>query len=197
MAKNLKQQWAVLLLADGFDEVNVVSLAKEFRLNGLPVQLVGLKADACSSNHGLQLLPDATIESLNDLSIGMVILPAGRDAAFRLRSDPRIRRLLQAAMADKKPIALSLDSFQLFRRAGFLLAGLGSSRETDEALLVQAPGQDDSEFARLSRRMYTQRVAPVNKESHDDITLPDSHNLNGMRSALSGASGIQSAIVAG
>lgn len=92
-----------LLLADGFDEgaVSIVSIV--LRQAGLPVSLVGLRAKQVRGAHGLIIVPNTSLDRVLEESspILALILPGGAGHLARLRTDPRVKNLLQQVVAER------------------------------------------------------------------------------------------------
>ncbi len=87
----------LLLLADGFDEVQVTTLISGLRGAGLPLTTVGLKRRGIRGMHGVVIVPDTSLsEVLRSLpSVGVLIIPGGEAAIAAWRADPRFEDLVE------------------------------------------------------------------------------------------------------
>ena len=68
---------ALILFADGSEELEAVTVVNILRRGGVTVTLAGLKAGPLRGSRGTLLLPDATLDEALTHSYDMVILPGG------------------------------------------------------------------------------------------------------------------------
>ncbi|MFN7064735.1 MAG: DJ-1 family glyoxalase III [Aquificaceae bacterium] len=93
-----------VLLAEGFEEVEVVAPIDVLRRAGVEVFIAGLTKEPVASARNIKIVPDTTIDRLNPEELDMVILPGGAGGVERLKSDPRVERLVKAMQEKKKLI---------------------------------------------------------------------------------------------
>jgi hypothetical protein len=86
----------LLLLAEGFPEAEATLYISELRAAGLPLKTVGLTRRPVRSEHGVQIVPDLTVDAVIQTSprIALLILPGGKATVGASRTDPRTRLLL-------------------------------------------------------------------------------------------------------
>jgi 4-methyl-5(b-hydroxyethyl)-thiazole monophosphate biosynthesis len=82
-------------LADGFEEIEAVTVIDLLRRAGVEVCTAGLHSRSVTGSHAIALEADATLDSVADQPYDMVVLPGGMPGAQRLREDPRIARLVR------------------------------------------------------------------------------------------------------
>lgn len=82
-------------LADGFEEIEAVTVIDILRRGGIDVITAGLEAGPVRGSHGLSLVPDATLDDALAADYEMVVLPGGLPGADNLESDERVTGLLR------------------------------------------------------------------------------------------------------
>jgi 4-methyl-5(b-hydroxyethyl)-thiazole monophosphate biosynthesis len=121
-------------LADGFEEVEAVTIIDLLRRADIDVVTAALADRRVTGNHGITIEADTTLDAALDgaAPFDMVALPGGLPGARHLQSDPRVLDALRAAAARgaytaaicAAPIALAEAGLLRGRRAtsfpGFL-----------------------------------------------------------------------------
>lgn len=95
----MKKAAVVVPLAEGFEEIEAITIVDVLRRAGEDVATAGLGAGPCKGSHGISVTPDCRIEDVDPAALRMVVLPGGMPGAATLRDDPRVMKLLQAASA--------------------------------------------------------------------------------------------------
>jgi 4-methyl-5(b-hydroxyethyl)-thiazole monophosphate biosynthesis len=85
----------IVPLADGFEEIEAVSVIDILRRGGVKVTTAGLHPGVAKGAHGIDIQPDTTLDTALDMKADMVVLPGGMPGAEHLRDDPRVMALLQ------------------------------------------------------------------------------------------------------
>lgn len=117
----------LVLLADGFEEMECVIIVDVLRRGGLDVTLAGLAEGARVGSHGIRIVPDCSLEQVADTSSGFaaLVLPGGMPGARNLREDARVLELIRRFVQDARvvgaicaaPIALEAAGVLGGRRA--------------------------------------------------------------------------------
>jgi 4-methyl-5(b-hydroxyethyl)-thiazole monophosphate biosynthesis len=98
---------AVVLLADGFEEVEAMSIIDVLRRAQIETTVAALHSGPVMSAHSVKVLPDALIDAVNADDFDVVALPGGQPGANNLNADPRVRKLLmQFALKGKLTAAI-------------------------------------------------------------------------------------------
>lgn len=84
MAKTL------LLLAEGFEEIEAVTVADVLRRAEIEVLLVAVSESPVRGSHGIAILADATLAQVDADAFDALILPGGMPGAKTLREDERV-----------------------------------------------------------------------------------------------------------
>lgn len=81
-------------LAEGFEEIETLTVVDVLRRAGILVVLAGLRAGPVESVRNVSILPDEPLEALKADDFDMIILPGGQPGTSNLCADVRIKRLL-------------------------------------------------------------------------------------------------------
>lgn len=84
----------LLPLAEGFEELEAVTVIDLLRRAGIEVISAGLAEGPVRASRGTRVIPDTTLEAVAEETFDMIVLPGGLPGADHLDRDPRIRRLL-------------------------------------------------------------------------------------------------------
>lgn len=109
-------------LADGFEEIEALAVVDILRRAEIEVVLAGLHEGAVRSARNINIIPDATLDSINAAAFDMIVLPGGQPGTDNLNSDPRIHELLKEFDAREKLIGAICAAPIILASAG-LLAG--------------------------------------------------------------------------
>lgn len=149
----------LVIVADGFEETEVIAFMSILRQAGLCVKSVGLTSGLVSSIHGVWLMPDLTLADIDDLidtkSVSAVILPGGRQNLSRLKADPRVHRLLRQVVAQRGRIVTNSEGLQVPRAAAIWTNAPVEMDENPELpVLLRKPEQSPEAFAQyLAQRL--------------------------------------------
>jgi 4-methyl-5(b-hydroxyethyl)-thiazole monophosphate biosynthesis len=84
----------VILLADGFEEVEALAPADILRRMGLSVVLAGISGRQVTGAHGIVITADKTLNQIKKETPAMVILPGGMPGAKNLAASSAVADLL-------------------------------------------------------------------------------------------------------
>ena len=85
---------AVVILADGFEEIEAVTLIDVLRRAGVEVTVAGLSGDRAKGAHGIDIVTDVLLENLS-FKPDIVVLPGGMPGSENLGKDPGVVTLLE------------------------------------------------------------------------------------------------------
>jgi 4-methyl-5(b-hydroxyethyl)-thiazole monophosphate biosynthesis len=85
----------VVLLADGFEEIEAMAIIDILRRAEIDVVVAGLHDGDVKSARGVRVIPDTTIDTVKAEDFDMVVLPGGQPGADNLNADPRVRDLIR------------------------------------------------------------------------------------------------------
>ncbi len=107
-------------LADGFEEIEAVTVIDILRRAGITVVVAGLRGGPVRGSHGIALETDCSLHESLKGQYDMAVLPGGMPGADNLRDDPRVIGLLRALAEDKKFTAAICAGPQVLAAAGLL-----------------------------------------------------------------------------
>jgi len=86
-------------LAEGFEEIEAVTVVDVLRRAGVEVRTAGLAGLRVTGSHGITVEADATLDSVGAGGFDMIVLPGGLPGSTHLREDPRVIALLREVQA--------------------------------------------------------------------------------------------------
>lgn len=96
----------LLILADGFEEIEALGTADILRRLKVDVVLAGLdSAETITGAHGMKIIPDATLSDVARDTFDAVILPGGMPGAANLDNSTTVTDVLIKAEKENKIIA--------------------------------------------------------------------------------------------
>ncbi len=85
----------VILLADGFEELEAVAIIDVLRRAGIEVLSAGLREGPVSSARNIKVIPDTLIDTISADDFDMLVLPGGIPGADNLNANERVRALIR------------------------------------------------------------------------------------------------------
>lgn len=107
-------------LAQGFEELEAVTVIDLLRRAGIQVITAGLESGPVKASRGVVLIPDTTLDQALDQTFDMIVLPGGLPGADHLDQDPRIHQLLQKTAAAGRYTAAICAAPKVLAHAGLL-----------------------------------------------------------------------------
>ena len=110
----------LMILADGFEEIEALGTADILRRLHLEVVLAGLNKDKVTGAHNIAVIPDTSLEAVAGEDFDAVILPGGMPGAANLDADRMVDEVLQKASASGAVIAAICAAPYLLAKRGLL-----------------------------------------------------------------------------
>lgn len=82
-------------LAEGFEELEAVSVIDILRRGGVEVVVAGLTQGSIKGSRDIVLVPDTTLDEAMERDYDMISLPGGAPGVERLQADQRVQKLLE------------------------------------------------------------------------------------------------------
>lgn len=96
----------LVFLADGFEEIEALTVVDYFRRVNIGVDTVSIKNDYfVMGSHNIIVRADKLIDKINLDDYSVLFIPGGRKGAERLRDDINVIRIVKKFNQDKKTIA--------------------------------------------------------------------------------------------
>lgn len=96
---------AAVLLADGFEEIEAVTVIDVLRRGEVEVLVLGTTGGEPVGAHGISLRADGLLADHAGEIFDLVVLPGGMPGASNLRDDPAVQALVQAQHAAGRQLA--------------------------------------------------------------------------------------------
>jgi len=111
---------AVILLADGFEEMEAVILADTLRRGKWRVALAGVTGMSLTGSRGVRVLAEVPWRGTNHEEFDVMILPGGREGTTRLASEESVLEALRERASANKWIAAVCAAPLVLKAAGVL-----------------------------------------------------------------------------
>lgn len=107
-------------LAEGFEEIEAITLIDLLRRAGIEVVSAGLTAGPVRASRGTVVVPDSTLDAVAAEGFDLVVLPGGLPGADHLDRDPRISPLLRRILDSGGYAAAICAAPRVLANAGLL-----------------------------------------------------------------------------
>ncbi len=120
---------SLIFLADGFEEVEAVTVIDYLRRAGIEVKICSIQGrEIVRGAHNIYVKADCLIENLPvDELYDAVILPGGLPGAYNLRDDTRVIDIIQRQYEDGRLVAAICAAPVILERAGLTEGRRGTS----------------------------------------------------------------------
>ncbi|RMD52019.1 MAG: DJ-1/PfpI family protein [Nitrospirae bacterium] len=120
----------LILLAEGFEELEAVTIIDVLRRAEIDVTVAGLKEGAVKSARGIRIIPDTTLDEVKDKDFDMVVLPGGQPGTDNLAADERVKELIRKMYSKGKYTAAICAAPYVLSEAGVLKEKAATSYPT-------------------------------------------------------------------
>lgn len=107
-------------LANGFEDLEAVTVIDLLRRANINVITAGLAAGPVRGSRGTIIVPDATLDDALKNQYTMVVLPGGQPGATHLENDERIKNLITKMSTEKSYIAAVCAAPKVLAATGIL-----------------------------------------------------------------------------
>ena len=107
-------------LAQGCEEIEAATIVDVLRRAGVDVVTAGLAPGPVRGSHGMQLVPDTSLDAVLEERFDMVALPGGMPGASHLAGDARLLALLRRMAEAGKYVAAICAAPTVLAQAGLL-----------------------------------------------------------------------------
>ncbi len=107
-------------IAEGFEELEAVTLIDVLRRAGLEVVVASLGDSPVAGSHGIRIAADTPLAALAEQEFDMIAMPGGMPGAEHLKKDARIAALVRRLHAEGKPVAAICAAPMVLEAAGVL-----------------------------------------------------------------------------
>ena len=110
----------IVLLADGFEEIEALTPVDMLRRAGLDVKTVGISGRAPTGAHGIPVICDATPDEINLSKVTMAIFPGGMPGATNLDKSDYTDKVIAAVIENGGHLAAICAAPLIFCKRGLL-----------------------------------------------------------------------------
>ena len=133
-----------VFLADGFEEIEGLTVVDLMRRAGITITTVSIKnTKQITTSHGITMLTDAIFAETDFADADMLVLPGGMPGTLHLKDHEGLGKLLQKAYKNEKYLAAICAAPTVFEKYGFLEGRKATSYPAMEEELKSADYQTD------------------------------------------------------
>ncbi len=110
----------IVLLADGFEEIEALTPVDMLRRAGLEVKTVGIYGKTAVGAHGIQVICDTTADNVDLSRITMAVFPGGMPGATNLDASDFTDKVISSVMANNGHLAAICAAPLVFGRRNLL-----------------------------------------------------------------------------
>ncbi|MBE6062444.1 MAG: DJ-1/PfpI family protein [Clostridium butyricum] len=136
-----------VLLAEGFEEVEALTVSDIMRRANVLCDLVSMKDKKVKSSHGVTIEADRIFDE--SMEYDLVVLPGGMPGALNLRDDERVIKFLKKQNSSSKLIGAICAAPIVLGKAGL----------TEGLKMTSYPGFEDE----LSKCIYSEEAVVIDK----------------------------------
>jgi len=107
-------------LAEGFEELEAITITDLLTRAGIEVVTAGLKPGPITASRGTTVIPITDLDSALEQEYDMIVLPGGQPGANNLQGDPRVLLALQKMSAKGQFVAAICAAPKALAEAGIL-----------------------------------------------------------------------------
>ena len=126
----------LLLLAEGFEEIEAISVVDILRRAEIPV-VVAAVGDSLEveGGHGIVVLADTLLKEVDPEEFSLVVLPGGRKGVENMEKDPYVKKILESFSSKGKNIAAICAAPSLLAKRGLLKGKKATSYPSFQEIL--------------------------------------------------------------
>jgi 4-methyl-5(b-hydroxyethyl)-thiazole monophosphate biosynthesis len=94
-----------VLLADGFEEIEAVTIVDVLRRADVEVRTLALKDKTVRGAHGISMQADGLLDHESQRLWDLLVLPGGQPGANTLRDDPRVASMIERQLSQNRKVA--------------------------------------------------------------------------------------------
>ena len=107
-------------LAEGFEELEAVTIIDLLRRAEIEVVTASLNGQTVTASRGTRVVADTSMDKVLEQDFDMVVLPGGLPGADHLDADDRIHEILQRTAENDRPIGAICAAPKVLARSGLL-----------------------------------------------------------------------------
>lgn len=120
----------MVILAEGFEEIEAVSVIDILRRAQIETNSVGLRVGPVRGARGIEIMPDKAMAEIDEADYDMIVLPGGMPGAKNLNASADVERILKKFSEDDKFIAAICAAPFVLAEKGVLKGCMATSYPT-------------------------------------------------------------------
>jgi 4-methyl-5(b-hydroxyethyl)-thiazole monophosphate biosynthesis len=156
-------QRVLVPLAEGFEEIEAVTIVDVLRRAGVEVVVAALAHSPVRGAHGIAIEADMSLDAVDGAHFDMLVLPGGQPGTAQLGAHPRVLALLREFAAAGKGIAAICAAPLVLAKAGVLEGASVTSHPSVRAQLAPARVDASSRVLRSGKIVTSQGAGTAMK----------------------------------
>lgn len=111
---------ALIPLAEGFEDLEAITVVDLLRRAEINVTTAGLKKGPITGSRGTTVIPDTSLDEVLDQDFDVIVLPGGLPGSDHLGEDPRIQQLVVKQANNNRYHAAICAAPKVFAEQGLL-----------------------------------------------------------------------------
>jgi protein deglycase len=143
-------------LAEGFEEIEAVTLIDVLRRAGIEVRVAGLAPGPVTGSHGITLHTDGTLDDVDAAGLSMLVLPGGQPGTDNLAGDARVLGLVRELADSGRRVAAICAAPLVLAEAGVLEGRAATSHPSVRGRLRGARVDERTRVVRAGKILTSQ-----------------------------------------
>ena len=110
----------IVLLAEGFEEIEALTPVDMMRRAGLDVKTVGISGKTVVGSHGIAVVADATTDEIDLSKVDFAVFPGGMPGSLNLDASPYTDEVISAMLSNGGRLAAICAAPLVLGRRGLL-----------------------------------------------------------------------------
>jgi 4-methyl-5(b-hydroxyethyl)-thiazole monophosphate biosynthesis len=107
-------------LAQGCEELEAITITDLLTRAGIEVTTCGLNDQPVKASRGITIIPDTSIDKIQNMSFDLIVLPGGLPGSDHLRDNKQAQSLIKKQVSENKYIAAICAAPKALAQAGVL-----------------------------------------------------------------------------
>ena len=107
-------------LAQGCEELEAITITDLLKRAGIEVTTCGLDDQPVKASRGITIIPDTSIDKVQNMSFDLIVLPGGLPGSDHLRDNEQVQSLIKKQVLENKYMAAICAAPKALAEAGVL-----------------------------------------------------------------------------
>lgn len=134
---------ALVLLAPGFEEIETITVVDILRRAGIDVTMAGTIDGPIIGSRRIRVMADISMDQALDRDFNMVVLPGGQPGTKHLGKDPRVKKILDHAVARETSVSAICAAPSILNMFGFLSGKKATSHPSVRSMMEGVDYSED------------------------------------------------------